>query len=118
MADRLPLFIGGQFVASESNEILPVTDPASQKVLTCLPFATRQEIDRAVASARDTFADWRETPTPERARLMLRYQHLLKKHQDDIARILSRKPARLSPTPRAMSGAASKWWSTPATSPT
>ena len=94
MADRLPLFIGGQFVASESNEILPVTDPASQEVLSYLPFATRQEIDRAVASARDTFAVWRETPTPERARLMLRYQHLLKKHQDDIARILSRETGK------------------------
>ena len=94
MADRLPLFIGGQFVDSESNEILPVTDPASQKVLSYLPFATRQEIDRAVASARDTFAVWRETPTPERARLMLRYQHLLKKHQDDIARILSRETGK------------------------
>ena len=94
MADRLPLFIDGHFVASESNETLPVTDPASQEVLSYLPFATRQEIDRAVASARDTFAVWRETPTPERARLMLRYQHLLKKHQDDIARILSRETGK------------------------
>ena len=95
MPDRLPLFIGGQFEDSESNQTLPVTDPATQEVLTHLPFATQEEMDRAVASAKDTFAVWRETPTPERARLMLRYQHLLKKHQNDIARILSKETGKI-----------------------
>ncbi len=94
MAERLPLFIGGRFIDSESNETLPVTNPATQEVLTDLPFATPQEIERAVASARETFEAWREVPTPERARLMLRYQDLLKKHQDDIARILSRETGK------------------------
>ena len=94
MAERLPLFIGGQFIDSESNETLPVTDPATQEVLVDLPFATPQEIDRAVASAQETFLTWREVPTPERARVMLRYQYLLKKHQDEIARILSRETGK------------------------
>ena len=89
MPDRLPLFVGGKFIASESNETLAVTNPATQETLAELPFATQAEIDRAVASAKDTFSAWRETPAPERARLMLRYQDLLKQHQNDIARILS-----------------------------
>ena len=94
MADRLPLFIGGKFIDSESNEALAVTNPATQETLTELPFATQAEIDRAVASAKDTFSMWRETPTPERARLMLRYQDLLKQHQNDIARILSQETGK------------------------
>ena len=94
MAERLPLFIGGQFIDGESNETLPVTDPATQDVLGDLPFATPQEIDRAVAHAQETFRTWREVPAPERARLMLRYQGLLKSHQDDIARILSRETGK------------------------
>ena len=94
MAERLPLFIGGQFIDSESNETLPVTDPATQEVLVDLPFATPQEIEKAVANAQQTFHAWREVPTPERARVMLRYQHLLKTHQQDIARILSRETGK------------------------
>ncbi len=89
MAQKLPLFIGGEFIESETNEWLPVTNPATQDVLGDVPFATYQEIDRAVASAKEAFQTWREVPTPERARLMLRYQDLLKKNHDDIARILS-----------------------------
>ena len=94
MAKRLPLFIGGKFVDSESNETLPVHNPATQDVLAELPFASQKEIDQAVASAKATFASWRETPIPERARLMLRYQDLLKKHQDDIAKILCRETGK------------------------
>jgi malonate-semialdehyde dehydrogenase (acetylating)/methylmalonate-semialdehyde dehydrogenase len=94
VAQKLPLFIGGEFVASESNEFLPVTDPATQTVLCDVPFTTPHEINRAVASAKETFLTWREVPTPERARVLLRYQDLLKKNQDDIAKILSRETGK------------------------
>lgn len=94
MPDRLPLFVGGKFIDSESNETLAVTNPATQETLAELPFATQAEIDRAVASAKDTFSAWRETPAPDRARLMLRYQDLLKQHQNDIARILSQETGK------------------------
>jgi malonate-semialdehyde dehydrogenase (acetylating)/methylmalonate-semialdehyde dehydrogenase len=97
VAQKLPLFIGGEFVTSESNELLPVTDPATQTVLCDVPFATPHEINRAVASAKETFQTWREVPTPERARVLLRYQDLLKKHQDDIAKILSRETGKTFP---------------------
>jgi malonate-semialdehyde dehydrogenase (acetylating)/methylmalonate-semialdehyde dehydrogenase len=94
MAQKLPLFIGGEFIASATKEWLPVTNPATQEVLSDVPFATPQEVDRAVASAKEAFLTWREVPTPERARLMLRYQDLLKKNHDDIARILSRETGK------------------------
>ena len=92
---RLPLLMDGQFVASSSDEVLPVTNPATQEVLSQVPFATPLEVDRAVASAKSAFTEWRETPLPERARLMLRYQDLLKRHQDEIAHILSLETGKI-----------------------
>ncbi|HTK98896.1 MAG TPA: CoA-acylating methylmalonate-semialdehyde dehydrogenase, partial [Pseudomonadales bacterium] len=94
MAQKLPLFIGGEFIESETNEWQPITNPATQEVLADVPFATIQEVERAVASAKEAFQTWREVPTPERARLMLRYQDLLKKHQDDVARLLSKETGK------------------------
>ena len=84
----LPIFVDGEFVPS-AGALLPVTDPATQRVLAEVPFATDDEIDRAVASATTAFETWREVPAPERARLMMSYQALLKRHQDDIAKTLS-----------------------------
>ncbi|MBN8279324.1 MAG: CoA-acylating methylmalonate-semialdehyde dehydrogenase [Gammaproteobacteria bacterium] len=95
MTTRLKHFIGGDWREAEGRESLPVADPATQEVLAEVPFATPGEIDAAVASAKRAFADWREVPVPERARLMLRYQDLLKRHQDDIARTLSRETGKV-----------------------
>ncbi|MEW6461722.1 MAG: CoA-acylating methylmalonate-semialdehyde dehydrogenase, partial [Pseudomonadota bacterium] len=40
------------------------------------------------------FLAWREVPVSERARLMLRYQHLLKEHHDELAEILARETGK------------------------
>ncbi len=87
--DKLPLFIDGGFVDSRAGGVA-VTDPATQDVLCEAPFATADEVDRAVAGAAAAFRSWRDVPAPERARLLFAYQHLLKKHQDDLARDLCR----------------------------
>ncbi|MCB1841537.1 MAG: aldehyde dehydrogenase family protein, partial [Halioglobus sp.] len=89
MTQQVPLFINGEFVESSSGDKLPVTNPATQQLLAEVPHATRDEVERAVASAASAFNTWKEVPVAERARLMMRYCHLLKEHHDELAEILS-----------------------------
>jgi malonate-semialdehyde dehydrogenase (acetylating)/methylmalonate-semialdehyde dehydrogenase len=89
MAQQIPLLIDGSFVSSKTDRFIPVTNPATQAVIAQLPCATEAEVESAVAGAQRAFEIWKETPVSERARLMLRYQALLKKHHDDIAKVLS-----------------------------
>jgi len=89
MTTQVPLLINGEFIQSKSSETLPVLNPATQAVLAEVPLATEQEIETAVEGAKAAFELWRHTPVTERARLMLRYQHLLKEHQEEIAAILA-----------------------------
>ncbi len=87
--DKLKLFVNGRFVDSSAGGI-EVTDPATQEVICEVPFATAGEVDRAVQGAKAAFRTWRDVPTPERARLLFAYQDVLKKNQDDVARLLCR----------------------------
>jgi malonate-semialdehyde dehydrogenase (acetylating)/methylmalonate-semialdehyde dehydrogenase len=89
MTRQVPLFINGEFVQSGSSEKLPVTNPANQQLLAEVPFATRDEVDAAVASAVDAFRTWKEVPVSERARLMMRYGNLLKEHHDELGELLA-----------------------------
>ena len=91
--DRLGMFLDGKAVASE-GEAIPVTNPATQEVLCQVPFATPAELNRAVQGAARAFESWRDVPVPERARLMLKYQEILKARQEDIARVLSRETGK------------------------
>ena len=91
MDNLLPLFINGDFIKSKSKEYLQVTNPATQEIISQVPCATNDEINKAVASASEAFISWKETPPPERARLMMTYQSLLKEHQEELAEILSKE---------------------------
>lgn len=86
---HVPLLINGEFCASQAQDFIEVTNPANNDVIAHAPCATATEVDMAVASAKAAFQSWREVPVPERARLMMNYQALLKKHHDEIAQILS-----------------------------
>jgi malonate-semialdehyde dehydrogenase (acetylating)/methylmalonate-semialdehyde dehydrogenase len=89
MTQQVPLFINGEFVQSKSDTKLPVTNPANQQLLAEVPFATHAEVDAAIASAKDAFRTWRDVPIAERARLMMRYQALLKEHHDELGELLA-----------------------------
>ena len=91
MTNKLPLFIDGNFTESKTADWIEVLDPSTQEVLCQAPCATDKEINKAINSAKTAFIDWKETPPPERSRIMMKYQELLKLNQNDIAEILSKE---------------------------
>ena len=83
------LLINGQFVESTTTEWRDVINPATQEVLARVPFATPEEIDAAVASAKAAFKTWRFTPIGVRARIFLKYQQLIRENMKELAATLT-----------------------------
>ena len=81
--------INGEFVDSNTNEWLDLTDPATQEVIAKVPQTTQDEINEAVAAAKEAFKTWRKTPITTRARIFLKYQELIREHMDELAEILT-----------------------------
>ncbi|GGK59796.1 CoA-acylating methylmalonate-semialdehyde dehydrogenase [Amphritea balenae] len=94
MTQQVPLLINGEMIQSQSEQWLPVTNPATQEVIAQVPCATDAEVEQAVEAAKAAFETWKETPVGERARLMLRYQHLLKENHDEIATLLAQETGK------------------------
>jgi malonate-semialdehyde dehydrogenase (acetylating)/methylmalonate-semialdehyde dehydrogenase len=94
MLEKINMFIDGKSVISQSDQWLDVTNPANQEVLYQVPCATHGEMEQAVASAKKAFETWKDVPVPARARMVLQYQHLLKKHHDEIAEILAEETGK------------------------
>jgi malonate-semialdehyde dehydrogenase (acetylating)/methylmalonate-semialdehyde dehydrogenase len=92
VADHAPtvkMLLDGQFVESRSDEWHDVVNPATQEVLAQVPFATDEELNAAVASAKRAYATWKNTPLAARARIMLKLQALVREHMSRIAQTLS-----------------------------
>jgi len=83
------LLIDGQFVESRTDEWQAVINPATQEILANVPFATNDELAAAVAAATRAYASWKNTPIAARARVMLKFQALIREHMGRIARTLS-----------------------------
>ncbi|WP_114786404.1 CoA-acylating methylmalonate-semialdehyde dehydrogenase [Vibrio tetraodonis] len=95
MNQSVPLFIGGEFCQSQTTEWVEVTNPATSEVIAKVPCATEQEMEHAIKNAAETFKSWKDVAISERARVMLRYQHLLKEHHDELAELLSKETGKI-----------------------
>ncbi len=91
---NVPLYIAGEFIQSQTKDWIEVTNPATNEVIAKAPNTTHAEMEQAIKYAGEVFKTWKEVPVSERARVMLRYQALLKKHHDEIAEILSQETGK------------------------
>lgn len=82
----VPLFIHGEHVQSKSDRHVPVLNPATQDVLGMLPETQKDEFERAVSSCKEAFTTWSTTPVPQRARVMFKFQELIRRDMDLLAR--------------------------------
>ena len=82
-------WIGGMSVAGASGRIGAVYNPATGRQTGDVDFASREEVDRAVAAAKAAFPAWRATSLSKRADLFFRIRALFDAHRNDIARLLT-----------------------------
>lgn len=94
---NVKLLIGGKFIESRALRWRDVINPATQEVLARVPLCPSDEVDAAVASAKAAFTTWRKTPIGARARIFLRYQHLIREHMNELAAILTAEQGKTLP---------------------
>src|ERR1700756_2620401 len=82
------ILLDGKFIDSKTDEWHDVVNPATQEVLAQVPFATDEEVNAAVASAKKAYKTWKNTPLAAWARVMLKLQALVREHMSRIAQTL------------------------------
>ena len=83
------MFVGGAWVDSESGERVEATSPATGEVLGTVPSGTRDDAQRAIASANAARRDWASRSAFERAAAMERVAGLVEERRDDLALALT-----------------------------
>jgi malonate-semialdehyde dehydrogenase (acetylating)/methylmalonate-semialdehyde dehydrogenase len=86
---RISHWIGGRLVPGESGRSGPVYNPATGQQTGEVDFATPEEVDRAVQTARDAFTSWRRVSLAKRAEIMFNIRELVHERREEAARILT-----------------------------
>ncbi len=81
------LFIGGEWVAPLSGRQLEIVNPNSEEVVARVAEAGNEDMDRAVAAARDAFDNgpWSTTPPAERGRKLNAMIDILERRVPELA---------------------------------
>jgi len=80
------LFIDGKWQDAVSPKTLPVINPATGEVLTSVPDAAPEDVDRAVRAARRSFENraWRGMKVSQRERIIWRIGELIEKNKEEL----------------------------------
>jgi malonate-semialdehyde dehydrogenase (acetylating)/methylmalonate-semialdehyde dehydrogenase len=84
---RLKNYINGEWVESESTELLDVVNPTMGKTIAKVPMSTGNEVKMAVEAAKEAFPDWRKTTPVARARCLFRLKELMEQNFEQLSRI-------------------------------
>ncbi|MFE7890190.1 CoA-acylating methylmalonate-semialdehyde dehydrogenase [Streptomyces sp. NPDC057412] len=82
-------WIDGKPVESTSGRYGPVHNPATGAQEKQVGFATVEEVDAAVASAKAAFESWGQSSLARRTAILFKYRELLDAHRDELARLIT-----------------------------
>jgi len=82
-------WINGESVGATSGRSGVVANPATGAITAEVGFASVEDVDRAVASAKSASVEWRVTPLSKRAEVMFRLRSLIVENRNRLAEIIS-----------------------------
>lgn len=91
---RCDAYIDGGWVAAQSGRRFPVDDPATGKTVAEVADLGPVDVQLAIDAAARAFAAWRATSAQDRAACLYRWVDEIKRHREDLARILSLEVGR------------------------
>ena len=81
--------INGRKVTSTSKRVTAVYNPATGEQSATLPLSTLEEVNAAIAAAKEAAPAWGATPPLKRIKPIFKFKELLERHANDIARAIS-----------------------------
>ncbi len=82
-------YIGGQWVDPSSSETIAVINPATEQVITNVAAGQPDDVDAAVAAAKEAFDSWSQTSKEERLAILDKIIELYMARADDLAEAIS-----------------------------
>src|SRR6185295_6522246 len=93
-------FIGGKEVAGGSSRAGDVFNPNTGEVQAKIAFASKAEVEQAVANAAAAQPAWGATNPQRRARVLFKFLDLVQKEFDSLAKLLSSEHGKTLPDAR------------------
>jgi acyl-CoA reductase-like NAD-dependent aldehyde dehydrogenase len=82
-------------LVSVATETFESTSPATGEVLGTFPSSGAEEVDRAVATAKTAFEQWRLVPAPRRGEILYRFAQLLEREKTALTDLMTHEMGKV-----------------------
>src|SRR5215212_8350078 len=89
MQPHYRMYIDGEWTNAASGRTLGIINPATEEIITDVPYGGKEDTKRAVAAASRAFPGWAGKTAYERAAVLAKTGALLRERLEEIARVLS-----------------------------
>jgi aldehyde dehydrogenase (NAD+) len=88
--------INDEWVESVTGQAFENVNPANRNELVGMfPKSNREDIDAAVAAAKEAYKSWRLTPAPKRGEILFRAARLLHERKEELAEQMTREMGKV-----------------------
>ncbi|WP_225229108.1 aldehyde dehydrogenase family protein [Paenibacillus gallinarum] len=102
------MLINGEYI--QTKKTIPVINPSNEEVIAEVPDASREDLDRAVAAAREAFPAWSNRPTEERAELLMKLADVVEKNKEELTELLMNENGKPLQASQAEMEDAIRWY--------
>jgi acyl-CoA reductase-like NAD-dependent aldehyde dehydrogenase len=88
------ILINGEQTSARSGEEMPVVNPATEEEFETVPKAGSEDVDAAVAAAKEAFKEWSKKDPDDRAALMRAGIAKIQENSKEIAQLLTREQGK------------------------
>jgi acyl-CoA reductase-like NAD-dependent aldehyde dehydrogenase len=88
-------YIGGEWVDASGGETFESRSPATGDLVGTFPKSSAEDVDRAVAAAKEAHERWRLVPAPKRGEILFRFGQLLIDRKEDLAQLMTREMGKV-----------------------
>src|ERR671924_1975631 len=92
--------IGGEWIDAAGGETFESVSPATGETIGTFPKSGAEDVERAVAAAKEAYEDWRLVPAPKRGEILFRFGHSLSEQKEDLAQLMTREMGKVLPEAR------------------
>ena len=78
-------FIDGKFVTPKSKQYIDTISPSTEKILSSISIGNQEDVDYAVASAKEGLKKWSKTNPSERAKYLFKLARLIQERSREFA---------------------------------
>ena len=81
--------IGKKWVDSADGKVIEVYNPATNELIDTVPSLTKEQVDEAVAEAKNAQKAWENVPLHKRGEILMEFARLVKRDRESLAKTLS-----------------------------